>query len=120
MYVGCGGYWVTMEVRLIMLDNSYLELDIISREGPVMVQPVGGDEAPGESLLQVWAQPVLVDVGQQTNHTLSYEDDHQQDCVLKYYWKPSLSHFILVEWSLSPRQGGVCSRRRGRSNRGER
>ena len=70
--------WVTVD------DNSYLELDIISRQSPVMVQPVGGDEAPGESLLQVWAQPVLVDVGQQTNHTLSYEDDHQQDCVLKY------------------------------------
>ena len=67
-----------------MDDYSYLELDVISGQGPVMVQPVGRDEALGESLLQVRAQSVLVDVGQQTNHTLCYEDDHQQDCVLKY------------------------------------
>ena len=109
---------------VIMDDNSYLELDVISGQGPVMVQPVGRDEALGESLLQVRAQPVLVDVGQQTNHTLCYEDDHQQDCVLKYNIGNIL--FLIVECgldsglSLSPRQGGACSRRRWRSNPGER
>ena len=37
------------------------------------------------------------------------------------YWNIILETFsFLVEWSLSPRQGGVCSRRRGLSNRGER
>ena len=107
-----------------MDDNSYLELDVISRQGPVMVQPVGRDEALGESLLQVRAQSVLVDVGQQTNHTLSYEDDHQQDCVLKYNIGNIL--FLIVKCgldcglSLSPRQGGAYSRRRWRSNPGER
>ena len=72
-----------------MIIVSYLELDIIRGQSPIMVQPVGRDEALGESVLQVGAQAVLVDVGQQTYHTLRYEDHHQQDCVLKYYIEPA-------------------------------
>ena len=98
-------YWVPGEARLLKFDNSYLELDIISGQGSVVVHPVGGDEALGESLLQVRAQPVLVDVGQQTNHTLSYKDDHQQDCELKYYLNQI---FFLVLWTPTPTQARRC------------
>ena len=101
-----------------MLANFHLELDVISGQSPVVVQPVGRDEALGERGLQVWAQPVLVDVGEQTYHTLGYEDHHQQYCVLKYFLK--IKNKFLTTDQLLPRRGGACSRRRGRSNRGER
>ena len=64
-----------------------------------MVQTVGGDEAGGESVLQVRHQSVLVHVGQQADHTLRYEDDHQEYCILKYHKE------LKMEFPLMRRQG---------------